>query len=207
MNSQHDPLDFRSARILVIGDVMLDQYWLGDTSRISPEAPVPVIRVTASETRLGGAANAALNAHSLGAAVTLAGIAGNDEHGAQLKKLLGEKGITDHLHTAANARTISKLRMISRNQQLVRADFEEETPAEVVADFTTRCIEAPPAPSCAASPRPTCRRFGPTATSSRRCSSTSWATPSSPPGSAPRRTPREAPPGCASRRSTRASAR
>jgi D-beta-D-heptose 7-phosphate kinase/D-beta-D-heptose 1-phosphate adenosyltransferase len=144
MNSQHDPLDFRSARILVIGDVMLDQYWLGDTSRISPEAPVPVIRVTASETRLGGAANAALNAHSLGAAVTLAGIAGNDEHGAQLKKLLGEKGITDHLHTAANARTISKLRMISRNQQLVRADFEEETPAEVVADFTTRCIEALP---------------------------------------------------------------
>ena len=134
--SEHDPklvnttdllnaLDFRDTDIYVIGDLMLDQYWMGDTQRISPEAPVPVVKVTGTETRLGGAANAALNAKSLGANVSLAGIIGEDDNGNQLTSLLKENGIGDSCIQSANARTINKLRMISRNQQVVRADFEE----------------------------------------------------------------------------------
>ena len=109
-----DQLDFRNTRILVIGDLMLDKYWIGDTSRISPEAPVPVVRVTGTETRLGGAANAALNAHELGATVSLAGIVGADENGQQLKALLAQTHIRDLTTAASDCPTIVKVRMISR---------------------------------------------------------------------------------------------
>ena len=134
-------LDFRHTSILVIGDLMLDKYWMGDTSRISPEAPVPVVKVTGTESRLGGAANAALNAYALGAEVTLAGIIGNDEQGQQLKKLLAEKNIRDCTLTADNCLTIMKLRMISRNQQVVRADFEEPFPVEIIEKITDEVCE------------------------------------------------------------------
>jgi len=136
-----DQLDFRNTRILVIGDLMLDKYWVGDTSRISPEAPVPVVKVTGTETRLGGAANAALNAHSLGAQVTLAGIIGNDEAGQQIKQLLSEKGITDLTTISTDSPTIMKLRMISRNQQVVRADFEEAFSEQAINHITQQCSQ------------------------------------------------------------------
>ena len=134
-----DQLDFRGTRVLVIGDLMLDQYWLGDTSRISPEAPVPVVKITGSETRFGGAANAALNSHSLGADVTVAGILGNDTNGKTLKNLLAENKIHDLTLTSDKCQTISKLRMISRNQQVVRADFEEPFSPEAIQHITSLC--------------------------------------------------------------------
>lgn len=136
-----DQLDFRNTRILVIGDLMLDKYWIGDTSRISPEAPVPVVRVTGTETRLGGAANAALNAHELGANVSLAGIVGADENGQQLRDLLAQKHIRDLTTTATDCPTIVKVRMISRSQQVVRADFEEPFPAEAIEQVTAECCK------------------------------------------------------------------
>ncbi|CAA0091256.1 Bifunctional protein HldE [BD1-7 clade bacterium] len=119
------PLDFRAARILVVGDLMLDQYWLGQTGRISPEAPVPVVKVTSTEMRLGGAANAALNARSLGANVTLAGILGDDDNAAHVRTLLDDQQIEDLSVVDTSASTITKLRMISRGQHVVRADFED----------------------------------------------------------------------------------
>lgn len=137
-----DQLDFRGTQILVIGDLMLDQYWFGDTSRISPEAPVPVVKITGSETRFGGAANAAFNVHSLGADVSVAGIIGNDENGRALKALLAEKNMHDATITVNNCKTISKLRMISRNQQIVRADFEEPYPTTAITSITEQCTQS-----------------------------------------------------------------
>lgn len=119
-----DQLDFRNTRILVIGDLMLDQYWIGETTRISPEAPVPVVKVNGSENRLGGAANAALNVRSLGSNVALAGIVGTDDNGRIVKRLLKEHKIEDLVLESVDAQTISKLRLISRSQQMLRADFE-----------------------------------------------------------------------------------
>ena len=87
-------LDFKRARILVVGDVMLDRYWFGDVSRISPEAPVPVVKVDRSEDRPGGAANVARNAAALGARVTLLSVVGKDEPGQRLRELLRADGIT-----------------------------------------------------------------------------------------------------------------
>lgn len=116
--------DFHASRILVAGDVMLDRYWYGATSRISPEAPVPVVRVEREDARAGGAANVALNAASLGATVRLLGVAGRDEAATRLRALLDAGGVRLELEPSAGQETISKLRVMSRNQQLIRVDFE-----------------------------------------------------------------------------------
>ncbi len=116
---------FERARVLVVGDVMLDRYWSGQTSRISPEAPVPVVHVQASEDRPGGAANVALNIASLGGQVTLLGYVGQDEAGQLLAANLQQRGVDTHFITLANVPTITKLRVLSRHQQLLRLDFEE----------------------------------------------------------------------------------
>ena len=115
---------FHQARVLVIGDVMLDRYWSGAASRISPEAPVPVVHVTAVEDRPGGAANVALNIRALGGQVDLLGVVGRDEAGATLETLLHGHGIGCHLQRHPNAHTSTKLRILARHQQLLRADFE-----------------------------------------------------------------------------------
>ncbi|MCY4043660.1 MAG: bifunctional D-glycero-beta-D-manno-heptose-7-phosphate kinase/D-glycero-beta-D-manno-heptose 1-phosphate adenylyltransferase HldE [Cellvibrionales bacterium] len=129
MTSSIDRIDltqcqFPSAKLLFIGDVMLDQYWTGNTQRISPEAPVPVINIQHNQERLGGAANAALNARTLGAKVSIAGILGKDSNGEIVKRLLDDAGITQKHHESLDEKTITKLRIISQNQQMIRADFE-----------------------------------------------------------------------------------
>ena len=116
---------FERARVLVVGDVMLDRYWSGQTSRISPEAPVPVVHVKASEDRPGGAANVALNIASLGGQVCLLGYVGQDEAGNQLATTLQQRNVQTHFVALANVPTITKLRVLSRHQQLIRLDFEE----------------------------------------------------------------------------------
>lgn len=117
--------DFSAVRILVAGDVMLDEYWFGPTSRISPEAPVPVVRVTGSESRAGGAANVAVNLASLGCRTILTGVLGRDARGAALVDLLEPRGIrVDFVHSPSRP-TITKLRVLSRNQQLIRLDTED----------------------------------------------------------------------------------
>ncbi|HYN76358.1 MAG TPA: D-glycero-beta-D-manno-heptose-7-phosphate kinase, partial [Lamprocystis sp. (in: g-proteobacteria)] len=115
---------FSKARVLVAGDVMLDRYWTGRATRISPEAPVPVVHVQGTEDRLGGAANVALNILTLGGQVDLLGVVGADEAGRALDALLRQTGIGCHLHAAVGAATSTKLRILSHHQQLVRADFE-----------------------------------------------------------------------------------
>ncbi len=112
------------ARVLVAGDVMLDRYWFGDVERISPEAPVPVVHVSRTEERPGGAANVARNASSLGADVTLLSVVGDDEPGRSLARLLEATGVRPVFQTDAAFPTIVKLRVISRQQQLLRCDFE-----------------------------------------------------------------------------------
>ncbi len=104
---------------------MLDRYWHGDTARISPEAPVPVVRVGESEERPGGAANVALNLAALGANPRLLGLVGEDEAGANLERLLSTAGVTTTLVTLPWRPTVTKLRVLSRHQQLIRLDFEE----------------------------------------------------------------------------------
>ena len=116
--------DLSSVRLLVVGDVMLDRYWFGDVSRISPEAPVPVVKVERCEERPGGAANVARNAAALGARVALLALVGDDEPGRQLKCLMAEAGIESDLHVDAAISTTVKLRVIGRQQQLLRIDFE-----------------------------------------------------------------------------------
>lgn len=125
---------FEQARLLVAGDVMLDRYWQGATSRISPEAPVPVVRVQQSDDRPGGAANVALNLVSLGAHSSLAGIVGQDENARLLENKLQQSGVLTHFHASSKHPTITKLRVMSRNQQLIRLDFEEQLESE--AGFT-----------------------------------------------------------------------
>ena len=116
---------FEQARVLVVGDVMLDRYWHGVTSRISPEAPVPVVHVGESEERAGGAANVALNIAALGVQTRLLGVTGNDEAAALLEALLSGAGIDCQLQKIADTATVTKLRIISRHQQLIRLDFED----------------------------------------------------------------------------------
>lgn len=122
------------ARVLVVGDVMLDRYWFGDVERISPEAPVPVVRVARVEDRLGGAANVAKNAAALGAQVGLLSVVGEDEPGERVAALLADTGIAPHLHRDAALPTTIKLRVIGRQQQLLRVDFEDAPSREVLAD-------------------------------------------------------------------------
>lgn len=132
--SVNAPVDLSRARILVVGDVMLDRYWFGDVARISPEAPVPVVKVHKQEARLGGAANVARNAASLGAQVTLLSVVGQDEAGLQLAQLLADAGVQANLHKDASVDTIIKLRVIGRQQQLLRIDFETPPSDAVLAD-------------------------------------------------------------------------
>ena len=114
-----------AANVLVVGDLMLDRYWHGDTSRISPEAPVPVVKVGEIEERAGGAGNVALNVSSLGATASLMGFAGNDEPCEALEKLLKPAGIDCFFDKLNDVATITKLRILSRHQQLIRLDFED----------------------------------------------------------------------------------
>ncbi len=121
------------ARVLVVGDAMLDRYWFGAVDRISPEAPVPVVRVNREEERLGGAANVALNVKTLGAQATLLTVVGDDEPARTLKKLLERQGVTALLGSDPQLYTIVKLRVIGRSQQLIRIDFENQPDHEVLA--------------------------------------------------------------------------
>lgn len=123
----------RAARILVVGDVMLDRYWFGEVDRISPEAPVPVVRVARREDRLGGAANVARNIVALGAQATLLGIVGMDEAGDSIEMLSREAGIHTHLVRDAELPTTLKMRVLGRQQQLLRVDFEQEPGADSLA--------------------------------------------------------------------------
>jgi D-glycero-beta-D-manno-heptose-7-phosphate kinase len=117
----------------VVGDVMLDRYWFGDVSRISPEAPVPVVLIKSEDERLGGAANVAWNCKDLGARTRLLSVAGRDEPGRKLAALLKRKGIDASLHLDAKLDTTLKLRVIGRRQQLLRIDFEKPPSREVLA--------------------------------------------------------------------------
>lgn len=121
----HFPLDeVKKKKILVIGDLMLDRYWFGEVDRISPEAPVPVVHVARREDRLGGAANVARNIRALGAQVSLLGIIGDDEAGKKIYSLCAEVGIQAHLVVDFSIDTTLKMRVLGRQQQLLRIDFE-----------------------------------------------------------------------------------
>jgi D-beta-D-heptose 7-phosphate kinase / D-beta-D-heptose 1-phosphate adenosyltransferase len=141
----------REASVLVVGDVMLDRYLIGDTERISPEAPVPVVRVAQAEDRAGGAANVARNIAHLDGTVCLLGIVGDDADSALLLDILAQDHVRTELLAPPGARTISKMRVISRHQQVVRLDIEEpfsqahaaalaERFRELVGDYETIVI-------------------------------------------------------------------
>lgn len=121
-------------RLLVVGDVMLDRYWFGEVSRISPEAPVPVVKVERLEERLGGAANVARNAAVLGGSTTLLSVVGDDEAGRSLSRMLAEAGIDAALQVDRHIDTTVKLRVIGRQQQLLRIDFETTPSHEVLRE-------------------------------------------------------------------------
>ena len=133
-----DQISLGTARVLVVGDVMLDRYWFGEVSRISPEAPVPIVRVQRREDRLGGAANVARNAAALGASTGLLGVVGTDEAGDMVERLLRESGIDSRLNRDAAISTVIKLRVIGRQQQLLRIDFEEPPSDAVLRDKLTQ---------------------------------------------------------------------
>ncbi|MCB1647816.1 MAG: bifunctional heptose 7-phosphate kinase/heptose 1-phosphate adenyltransferase, partial [Pseudomonadales bacterium] len=116
---------FDKASVLTLGDAMLDRYWYGSTSRISAEAPVPVVEVADVEDRLGGAANVALNIAALGAASYLVSVAGSDESGTVIRRKLASAGIHDGVLALDDYRTVTKLRLVSQGQQMIRADFED----------------------------------------------------------------------------------
>jgi len=118
--------DFTDLRVLIIGDVMLDRYWHGDTSRISPEAPVPIVHIRERDERAGGAGNVALNTSSLGVQTILMGMIGNDADGNNLENILTKANINCILQRNKKGSTIMKLRVLGRNQQLIRLDFEEK---------------------------------------------------------------------------------
>jgi len=124
------------ARVLVVGDPMLDRYWYGAVDRISPEAPVPVVKVSREEERIGAAANVAYNVVTLGARASFLGVVGEDEPGRRLEALLRETGIAAHLKRDPGLRTTVKLRVIGRHQQLLRMDFENEPDHEALASQT-----------------------------------------------------------------------
>ncbi|PSJ44216.1 bifunctional heptose 7-phosphate kinase/heptose 1-phosphate adenyltransferase [Zobellella taiwanensis] len=128
--------EFDNARVLVVGDVMLDRYWSGPTGRISPEAPVPVVKVEHNEERPGGAANVALNAAALGAGARLLGLTGDDEAANALQDKMRGVGVECDFVRHPYHPTITKLRVMSRNQQLLRLDFEESFAAEDAAPLT-----------------------------------------------------------------------
>lgn len=134
---------FGDSKVLVAGDVLLDRYWHGETARVSPEAPVPVVRVIEEETRAGGAGNVALNIRQLGGRVSLFGLAGEDDSGNNLSALLRAGGVDAELIKTRHA-TITKLRVISRHQQLIRLDFEngvDSDAAETLAQHFKRRLK------------------------------------------------------------------
>lgn len=129
------------ARVLVIGDVMLDRYWFGRVERVSPEAPVPVVHVVSEEERLGGAANVARNIGALGAQVSLVGLVGADDNGQAVRTLLAASKVQDCM-IVDNARpTTLKLRVIGRQQQLMRVDFEEPPTRTALSDVQRQLEE------------------------------------------------------------------
>jgi rfaE bifunctional protein kinase chain/domain len=125
-----------ASRVLVVGDVMLDRYWYGSVDRISPEAPVPVVRITREEERNGGAANVAFNAVTLGARASLLTVVGDDEASHKLEALVAKTGIQTHFGRDADLKTTVKLRVIGRQQQLIRLDFENTPKSEILATQT-----------------------------------------------------------------------
>src|SRR5690606_31608951 len=127
---------FDRAQILVVGDVMLDRYWHGSASRISPEAPVPVIKVGQSEDRPGGAGNVALNIASLGAGASLISVIGRDDAGEVLQKRLRAAAIHTDFQISASKPTITKLRVVSRHQQILRSGLERRYGRGGSSEFT-----------------------------------------------------------------------
>jgi len=120
-------------RLLIVGDIMLDRYWFGEVNRISPEAPVPVVKIERQEERLGGAANVAKNVAALGSSATLLSVVGDDEAARSLERLLAEAKIEARLKTDAQIETTVKLRVIGRQQQLLRVDFETTPSHEILS--------------------------------------------------------------------------
>ena len=135
---------FDKAQVLVIGDVMLDRYWHGGTSRISPEAPVPVVKVNQVEDRPGGAGNVALNIAALGGGASIVSVVGNDEAADALQTRLQAAGIHTDFQVSSDKPTITKLRVISQHQQLIRADFEAAFTAEDSLDFIVKAKKLVP---------------------------------------------------------------
>jgi rfaE bifunctional protein kinase chain/domain len=129
------------AKVLVVGDVMLDRYWYGAVDRISPEAPVPVVRITREENRLGGCANVAFNAVSVGAQASLLSVVGDDEASHLLQDLIAKSGITPYFGRDAQLKTTVKLRVIGRQQQLLRVDFENTPQNEVLSSQTQQFMQ------------------------------------------------------------------
>lgn len=137
MSNMNIPKDkLAASRILVVGDAMIDRYWYGAVDRISPEAPVPVVRITREEERIGGAANVASNVVALGAQATLLTVVGDDEASHKLEALVAQTGITPHFGRDPQLQTTVKLRIIGRQQQLIRLDFENSPKNEVLASQT-----------------------------------------------------------------------
>ena len=132
------------ARVLVVGDAMLDRYWHGSVERISPEAPVPVVKVSREEERIGAAANVAYNIVTLGARASFVGVVGDDAPGHRLEALLEQTGIAAHLKRDPALTTTVKLRVIGRQQQLLRMDFENEPDHEALAIQTDTFAELAP---------------------------------------------------------------
>lgn len=130
---------FHQARVLVVGDVMLDRYWHGKATRVSPEAPVPVVQIVNEEERPGGAGNVALNIAALGGAATLLGVIGDDNHGTSLKTRLNAAGVYCDFIVCKGKPTVSKLRVISQHQQLIRLDIEEQFSAEDIKGIVGKC--------------------------------------------------------------------
>ncbi len=133
-----DRAALNSARVLVVGDVMLDRYWYGSVDRISPEAPVPVVRIQREEERMGGAANVANNIVTLGAHASLLTVVGQDDASHRLEALVAQTGIAPHFGRDAQLKTTVKLRVIGRQQQLLRLDFENTPEREVLASQSSR---------------------------------------------------------------------
>ena len=132
------PIDrIAGVRVLVVGDTMLDRYWTGTVDRISPEAPVPVVKVEQIQERAGGAGNVAANIASLGARSQLLSFVGDDDAGRRVNSILELAGVDRHLHIDPRSRTTEKLRIVSRNQQLLRADFEDRPDSNLLARSVT----------------------------------------------------------------------
>ena len=131
----------KTAKVFVVGDIILDQYIYGETNRISPEAPVPIVKVNNSEERPGGAANVAVNVASLGINTQLLGITGNDEASERLESILAQKNVKCHFIQQDNCPTITKRRVLSQHQQLIRLDYESDKKTENSTELVKKYIK------------------------------------------------------------------